>query len=189
VTSITIDDSQLADRTREIRGLVAGLVANKRGIEVRQLPGGVDYIVGVLSKGVAPESVTSPELIRVPSKIIGVYLNYHERWRPITKSTLYELERAYLHIYLAPKNGVDRQILCFHYEPSTGAADASAAYKNGPHLHVGGATPSITKAHLAICVNDDDLGGEDLQALNKTLKAAIRMIELELLPKYAHAYA
>lgn len=184
---IRVTQAELETRRASAIKLVRSLVADKRGFEVRQVGGGGDYVVAAIPKGTGPRDISDPEQTRLPSKIEGVFLSYHERWHPVPKSSDYQLDRVYLHLHIAPRRGEDRQVLCFHFEPSAGATDASAAFKNGPHLHLGGAVPSISKSHIAICVNDENLGGTDIVGLERTLTAAIRMIELEMLPKYAHA--
>lgn len=182
---ISLTEGELKKRHVDVLGIVEPLI-KKSSVEIRQLGAGTDYVIGLLSKGVSPRSVDTPENVRVPTRVGGVYLNYHERWRPIKRTTDLELERAYLHLYLPDGKGSDTQILCFHCEPTAGATGASAAYKNGPHFHVGGGNPNISKAHISVCVNDESQGGVDAATLSDTMRKAVRMIDLELLPRYAN---
>jgi hypothetical protein len=167
--------------------LLTPLVADRNRIMVAPLGAGQNFTLGVIPKNVAPADVAFPDTVRVPTKVEGVFLNYHEVWAPERTSDDYILNRSYMHVHLKRKqDSPDLQLLCLHCEPSLKQekGDASFPYKRGPHLHIGGASPDIARAHIAICLNDSDFGGSDIDLLTKTLRAAVQMIRQEIFPRY-----
>lgn len=160
------------------------LIADRNKIEVRQVGSGTYHTLAALARGATPALIGDPAAARVPSKASGVFLNYHEVWKPSSRDE-YLLERAYLHLHLAPTSREsDRQILCLHCDPLTATGDVSHSYKRGPHLHILGGNPNIDKAHVALCINDEGHGGATVIELTKSLSAAITMIGREFLPHY-----
>ncbi|WP_414473573.1 hypothetical protein [Microvirga sp. M2] len=186
MAGISLTERDLSNRRKDVIRLVAPLVADRNRIDARPVGAGQNHTLGVLPKGQAPAAVLSPDSIRVPTKVDGVFFNYYEVWILVPKTSDYLLERAYMHIHLKKtKDAPDRQLLCLHCDPLLKATDQSYVYKRGPHLHVGGAAPNIDRSHIAICLNDPQFGGADLQSLTQTFQAAIKMIEKEILPSYA----
>jgi hypothetical protein len=185
MAGLNANEHELLQRRPAIIRLISPLVRDRNRIEIRQLPGGQNYTICLLNKGQSPSTIASADLIRVPTKIDGVFANYYELWLPERQSGRYLLERAYMHIY-SKKNSQaqDKQILCLHCDPLIKTSDRSFAYKRGPHLHVIGATPNIDRSHISICLNDPNFGGADVQTLTLTLQSAVKMIEHEILPHY-----
>jgi hypothetical protein len=58
-------------------------------------------------------------------------------------------------------------------------------YKRGPHLHVGGGSPNIDRAHISLCVNDNAFGGGTIEELTATFSKCVTMINDEILPRYS----
>lgn len=168
--------------------LIEPLIANKTRIEVRRLGAGSTYTVGVLPKGTSPASVIAADQLRVPSRVPGVFFNYYEVWEPRERGAEFALERSYLHVYhKVSRDTPDKQLLSLHCDPLLDTQVPEHRYKKGPHLHVGGAVPNIDRAHLSLCVSDPDHGGADIARLSETLSEAIKMIGVEVFPRYSAA--
>lgn len=176
---------ELLGRQRDIRRILSPLVNDRNKIEIRPIGSGLTYTLGVVSAGFSPASITDANSIRVKTKVDGIYFNYYEVWVDLDRRGDYVLERAYLHIHQIAKSLADRQILCLHCDPLIKPGDVSYFYKRSPHLHVLGGSPDISKSHIAVCLNDKDYGGADIIALTKTLESAIKMIGIEIFPRYA----
>src|SRR5262249_40897440 len=143
-----------------------------------------NYTIGVMNKGQAPAAVGDPNLIRIPTKVLGIFINYYEVWVSNRASDDYFLDRAYLHVHLKRTNEApDRQILCLHCDPALEANDQSFVYRRGPHMHIMGASPNIDRSHIAVCLNDPQHGGADIGTLTESLQSAVTMIERELFPR------
>jgi hypothetical protein len=181
---ISMNERELSQRRTAIIRLITPLVNDRNRVEIRQIAGGQSYTIGVINKGQSPATIASADLIRVPTKVAGVFLNYYEVWLT-DRSGEYVLDRAYMHVHLKRSNvAIDKQILCLHCDPRLNASDQSFAYRRGPHLHVLGASPNIDRSHIAICLNDPLYGGSDVQTLTQTLQSAVKMIEREIFPLY-----
>lgn len=173
----------MRSRPTAIAALVRPLLRSPKSTSVRPL-GFADHVLGVVPNGLNP-SQTAPDQIRVPCTRVGIFMNYHERWTQSIIDQAWSLDRAYLHIYRKrSREDRDVQLLCLHCDPDLKDTSHSAVYKTGPHLHIRGGEPALDKAHLAICVNDADLGGTNISTLTETLRSAVRLIELEILPYY-----
>jgi hypothetical protein len=141
-----------------------------------------------MNKGQSPELVENADLIRVPTVVSGVFLNYYEIWVSDRASGEYVLDRAYMHIHLRKSDEApDRQILCLHCDPQLDAQDQSFMYRRGPHLHVLGASPNIDRSHISVCLTDPQHGGADVYVLTQTLQLAVNMIKREIFPHYRTA--
>src|SRR5258708_4562247 len=174
------NEHELSQRRPAIIRLIAPLVTDRNRIEIRQIGGGRTHTIGLVNKGQSPLTITSADMVRVPTKINGVFVNYYEVWLLGQQSCEYSLDRAYMHIHLKKTNGAeDKQILCLHCDPLLKSSDLSLAYRRGPHLHVIGASPNIDRSHIAICLNDPHCGGADVQTLTLTLQSAVKMIARE----------
>jgi hypothetical protein len=172
-------------RPKTVVAIIAPLFADRGKIEVRRLGVGRNFVVGLLPRGIDPSSVTAPDQLRIATKVPGIFVNYHEIWLPDSVSAFYEMERAYLHVHQkASRDAPDRQILSLHCDLKLQPGDASFRYKRGPHLHVGGADPNIDRAHISVCLNDPERGGNDVASLTSTLSEAVSMINSEILPHY-----
>lgn len=93
------------------------------------------------------------------------------------------LDRAYLHLHL--KSLDDLQAASLHCDPMTEKSEVNYTYKRGPHLHIAGATPDISRAHVSLCVSDRAKGGNNLGSLTSTLKSGLSLLVDELIPAYA----
>jgi hypothetical protein len=183
--TIRLSELELSQRRSAIIALLTPLISDRNRIEIRQLGAGRRYVVGVINKGQVPSTVIDADTVRVPTKVRGVFLNYHEVWLPDQQGNRYDLDRAYMHLHLKKSNeSADKQILCLHCDPLLTTGSPSFPYKKGPHLHVLGASPSIDRSHIAVCLNDTSHGGDDAQGLTRSLGQAIRMIEREIFPCY-----
>jgi len=185
MTGITLTARDLHDRRSAIIRLLTPLVADRGRIEIRRIGAGQKYTLGVMNKGQSPQLIENADLIRVPTIVGGVFLNYYEVWASDRASADYVLDRAYMHIHLKRANEApDKQILCLHCDPLTNTAHQSFYYKRGPHLHVLGASPNIDRSHISVCLSDPQHGGADIDALTHTLQLAVTMIQKEIFPNY-----
>lgn len=123
---------------------------------------------------------------RVPTKIQGLFVNYYETWKPGSDGDTYLLDRSYMHIHFQ-KAHVSKQLLSLHCDPSIAASEQHYLYKRGPHLHIGGADPSVDHAHIFLCLHDGRLGGDTIDELTSVLRDAIKMIEREMFPCWERA--
>ena len=176
----------VAERHKAAASVLEPLFTRRADINMRRLGAGRSFIVGLVPRGINPATVTAPDQVRVPTKEKGIFANYYEVWLPQPGSPNYELERAYLHLHRKlGRDDQDVQLLSLHCDPSIEADIGSYIYKRGPHLHIGGASPNIDRAHVSLCVGDVDLGGADIDALTFKLAAAVEMISDEFFPHYA----
>lgn len=183
--AIRLTTHDLAKRGKNVISLISPLVGNLGRVEARRLPSKRDFVLGVLPHGLSPTDVNAPDQLRVPSLQAGIYFNYYEIWMPVGTGESYALERAYLHLYIKRDlQDQELQALSLHCDPLLAKSEPSYAYKRGPHLHVGGATPSIDRAHLSLCVGDASLGGNNVGSLMAKLRQSIDMVASELLPCY-----
>lgn len=180
---ICLSERELSTRNREVVRILNPLVTDRNALQVRQIGLGSDYTIGAISRGTVPASISDPNQTRVQTKSAEIFLNYYETWKRLVDGR-YALDRAYLHIHHAKPGGQDRQVLCLHCDPLIGDGDVSHSYKRGPHLHVLGGNPSIDRAHISVCVNDDTSGGNTVAELTKSLMRATEMIGKEILPQY-----
>ncbi len=53
--------------------------------------------------------------------------------------------------------------------------------------HLEGADPNVSRAHISLCISDEELGGTDLRGIMFTMADAVRMIAAELFPCWERA--
>ena len=165
-----------------MRNILAPLLPQPPNSSVRQLGLGRDrYILGVLPRNRVPTSVLNPEEAIVPTRLFGVSLNYYEIWRPLGGTEKYYLDRAYMHIHLTT-GGAKRQVLALHCDPALNPSEHHYQYKRGPHMHIEGAVPSVSRAHISVCLLDNELGGAEIGRLTTSFRAAVVMVAKELFP-------
>jgi len=180
---ILVESTELYLRRRgAVRRLVAPLLPNPPNVVVEQLgPGRNVYTLGVVPQGRSPATILNPEEALVRTRVPKLLMNYYESWRQEGQADRYCLDRAYMHIHLALRNN-PQQLLSLHCDPSLRRSEAHFRYKRGPHVHIEGANPSVSHAHISLCISDEQLGGTDLDAITNTFGAAVRMIAAELFP-------
>jgi hypothetical protein len=175
----------LAKRDQHISALIAPLVADSRKVQIRRFGGLRNYVVGAVPYGQSPDLVSDPASLRIPTVQSGSFFNYHEIWLPVLGKDTYDLNRAYLHIYLKRSAAEpELQALSLHCDPTLPKGEPSYIYKRGPHLHVGGAVPNIDRAHISLCIGDSAAGGNNVGSLMANFKRSIDMITSEVLPCY-----
>jgi hypothetical protein len=129
---------------------------------------------------------TSLRSARHPSRVESLFLNYFEIWRSEKGGALFTLERAYLHLDAPYPDGTgDEEVLALHCDPAIDRSTPSFTYKRGPHLHVSGNKRDISKAHIALCLNDLQKTCSDVNAFSAALTLIAGMINDELLPHLA----
>lgn len=180
-----LTEQALQKRRAVLLKLLAPLVGNPHRIDVRQISSGQSFTVALLPKGTAPASITAPDMVRVPSKAATVFINFYEVWLPKNASQVFYLERSYLHVHEQEnRDAADSQLLSLHCDPTISSAVASYKLKRAPHLHIGGTAPNISRAHIGLCLNDAEFGGQTVEQLTSTLRLAISMIATEIFPFY-----
>lgn len=185
MSKVVLAARDMNERRKHVTRLVAPLLIDRNRVEVRPIGSGQAYTLGVIPKGQSPASISSPDAVRVPTKVESIFLNYYEAWVSDAETGGYLLERAYMHIHhKRTKDAPDRQILCLHCDPLLEKKDPSFVYKRGPHLHIGGAAPNIDRSHISVCLNDPQQGGGDVASLTSTLQLAVTMIDREIFPLY-----
>lgn len=180
---IVVDSAELhAHRRKAVRRLVAPLLPNPPNAIVEQLGLGRDaYTLGVVPHGRQPVAYINPEEALVPTRVPRLLMNYYESWKQDGQADSYYLDRAYMHIHLALRQN-PRQLLSLHCDPSMRSSEAHFRYKRGPHVHIEGANPSLNRAHISLCISDEQLGGVDLRTMMISFSAAVQMIAAELFP-------
>lgn len=174
-------------RPTQVRRLVAPLLPKPPNMEVRQVGHGRNaYTLAVLPKGWSAAMVWNPEEVLVATRLPKILMNYFETWTQTRREDEYLLDRAYMHVHIALKEG-PKQILALHCDPSMKKSDWNYRYKRGPHLHVYGADPDIRRAHISVCLRDSTFGGSDLPELTGGLEDAVKMIANEVLPTWERA--
>jgi hypothetical protein len=170
------------DRRRAVRRLVAPLLPQPPSVNVEQVGLGRNtYTIGVLPNGRQPSSYLNPEEVLVPTRVPNLLMNYYETWRKGTEADEYYLDKAYMHIHLATRS-LSQQIFSLHCDPSIHPSAEHFRYKRGPHVHIEGATPNVSRAHVSLCLSDQDFGGANLVALMMSFDQAVRMIAAEFFP-------
>lgn len=180
--SIALPVDRIFRRLSDLPPLLSPITSDSDAFVALRLPRVRDYTIGFLPFGYPPESVLDPASVRFPTIWEGIFFNYHERWVPIDAAKSYAMERAYLHIYLTELD--DLQAVSLHCDPLLEPGDTSFRFKRGPHLHVAGATPDISRTHISICAADKAMGGNNLGSLTSTLQAGLKMLVDELIPAY-----
>ncbi|MEC9067785.1 MAG: hypothetical protein VX569_10955 [Pseudomonadota bacterium] len=170
-------------RFGDVAALIAPLLSPEDYFEAARLTAVRDYTIGILPFGYAAETVMDPSNVRFPTNWDDVFFNYHERWVPIDGGRRFALERAYLHLYLSSLD--DLQAASLHCDPMLEKSEVNYRYKRGPHLHIAGAIPDISRAHVSVCVADTARGGNNLGSLTSTFKAGLRLLIDELIPSYS----
>lgn len=184
MVEIVASEKDVVGRKSDIVRSLSPLV-DRSQFDVRQLPHGIHYTLGVLPKGQAAGAVDNAALTRVPTKIQGIYLNYYEIWSRNAAGDQYKLNKAHLHVHRKrTREDEDKQILCLHCDLLAIPPSAEMDYRRGPHLHVMGAIPNIDRSHIALCLNDPNFGGRDMATLTQTFADAVRMIGYEIFPHY-----
>lgn len=183
--TITAAVEVVAERYKAVGAVLGPLFSRPADLNIRRLGAGRSYTVGLVPRGVNPATVTAPDQVRVQTKGVGVFANYYEVWIPLVGSPNYYLERAYLHLHRKlSREDRDLQLLSLHCDPALAKDSSSYVYKRGPHLHIGGAHPNIDRAHVSLCVGDEELGGSDVDSITYKLAAAVEMISDEFFPHY-----
>lgn len=180
--SVALPVENIFRRLNDLPQLLSPITSESDAFVGSRLPRVRDFTIGMLPHGYAPESVLDPAAVRFPTRWAGIFFNYHERWVAIDAARSYAMERAYLHIYLTDLD--DLQAVSLHCDPMLEREDASFQFKRGPHLHLAGATPDISRTHISICAADKAMGGNNLGSLTSTVKAGLRMLVDELIPAY-----
>lgn len=179
---ISLPADRLFRRFDDLRSFISPLLSVSDLFEPQRLPSVRDYTIGILPFGYSAESVLDPSELRFPTKWDKIFFNYHERWVPIQGGKAFGLQRAYLHLYLSVLG--DLQAASLHCDPMMAKVESNYRYKRGPHLHLAGGLPDISRAHVSICVADNALGGNNLGSLTRTLQSGLGMLIEELIPVY-----
>jgi hypothetical protein len=175
------------NRKSNVRNLLAPLLSQPPNIAVEQIGFARNrYTLGLIPKNRAPSSIQNPEDAVVTTRVPGVLLNYYEMWSPVEGTDSYSLRRAYMHLHLGRGSAV-RQIMALHCDPEMSPSDQHYKYKRGPHLHLEGAQPSVSRAHISLCLLDQQLGGADIVRLTNSMRAAVEMVGSELFPCWERA--
>jgi hypothetical protein len=174
-------------RRASVRRLVSPLLPQPPNVIVEQIGLGRDsYTLGVLPRGRRADSFLNPEEALVATRVPNVLMNYYETWRQRTEADEYYLDRLYMHIHIVTRPK-PRQLLSLHCDPSMRTSDGHFRYKRGPHFHIEGAMPDVSRAHISLCLVDRDYGGSDLQTLTWSFGEAVRLIAAELFPCWERA--
>lgn len=181
--TIAIESADL-HRTRRtaVRRLVTPLLPNPPGVTIERVGTSRDtYTLSVLPHGRAASYYLNPEAVLVATSIPQVLLNYYESWRELGRGDEYYLDRAYMHFHLTsgPK---PIQVFSLHCDPSLKEGDVHFRYKRGPHIHVDGAKPDVSRAHISLCLMDTAKGGADLKTLMANFGEAVQMVAREIFP-------
>ena len=179
---ISLPADHLFRRYGDVQSFISPILPEEDFFEASRLMRVRDFTIGILPFGYPAEAVLDPDSLRFPTQWSGIFFNYHERWVPFDGAKRFALDRAYLHFYLTPLD--DLQAASLHCDPSLDRTEANFSYKRGPHLHIAGAIPDISRSHLSICASDNALGGNNLGSLTRTLKSGLSLIIDELIPKY-----
>jgi hypothetical protein len=175
------------DRPKAVKRIISPLLPQRHRSTVQQMGKGRNqYSLGLLPFGRSANSFSNLEDALVPTNLAGFLLNYYETWVQSDRADEYYLERAYLHIF-SSKGSVPKQILSLHCDPAMKLSEGHYRYRRGPHLHFAGVTPSVDRAHVSLCINDDHRGGADLSALTESFAEAIKMIATEFFPCWERA--
>lgn len=180
--SVALPAKNIFRRLSDLPKLLSLITSESDAFVAIRLPRVRDFTIGMLPHGYAPEAVLDPAAVRFPTKWEGIFFNYHERWVAIDGARNYAMERAYLHIYLRELG--DLQAVSLHCDPLIEPDDASFRFKRGPHLHLAGAVPDISRTHISICAADKAMGGNNLGSLTSTMKAGLGLLVDELIPAY-----
>jgi hypothetical protein len=179
---IAVEGTELYARRGAVRKLVAPLLPNPQNVIVEQLgPGRNTFILGVIPLGRSATSYLNPEEPLVSTRVPKLLMNYYESWKHGGVGGEYHLDRAYMHFHLALRPS-PQQLFSLHCDPSLRPTEAHFKYKRGPHVHIEGVSPSLSHAHISLCISDQDLGGTDLSGMMSSFGAAVRMIATELFP-------
>jgi hypothetical protein len=184
---IVRSESLRRERRPGVRRLVSPLLPQPSNVIVEQVgPSRDAYTLSVLPHGRSPSSFLNPEEVLVATRAPNVLMNYYETWRRGREPDEYYLDRVYMHMHIVahPK---PRQVLSLHCDPSMKTSDTHFRYRRGPHFHIEGAAPDVSRAHISLCLVDQNFGGADLSALTSSFGQAVRLIAAELFPCWERA--
>jgi len=181
--SITLESNKLRrERPAAIRRLVSPLLPTPPNLAVERVGLRRDiYTLTVLPRGRSPTFYSAPETALVSTAPPRILLNYYENWKQYLRVDEYFLDRMYMHLHIVA-TPTPRQVFSLHCDPALESGEVHYSYKRGPHLHIEGASPDISRAHISPCLTDVTLGGNDLAAIMDGFGKAVRMVVSEILP-------
>jgi len=176
-------------------GILANLqTVNKRRLAIQKLfkPLARSSRVEVFRRSIGSDVVfglgqNTPQLraARHATRHDGIFMNYYEIWNQYDAKASYCLNKAYLHIHMANRNGTeDEELLALHTDPMTPAIDPSFKYKRGPHLHFSKAPGDLSKSHVALCLSDIDNVCNNMATFSNALDSAVGMINDEFFDRF-----
>ena len=179
-----VEADTLSYRPKKIREVLGSVVSDPSALDIRPMTNFTDYVVGPMPHGSNFSNFSDPSDIRLKTAWENIYFNYHEIWQS-DGTRYFSLNRAYFHLYLTRgSSSSEIQSLSLHCDPMLAKSERSYLYKRGPHLHIGNAAPDISRAHLSLCVGDNQVGGNTVNALMGKFKKALEMISVEIVPRY-----
>lgn len=97
-------------------------------------------------------------------------------------SDYYQLERAYLHIFLPMPSGDEKNVLFLHCDPREPQGSAHYRYKVAPHVHFEIAEYPWGDAHVPLCDGCQDQVLQNLETLDAAIARAVDFIADEVIP-------
>jgi hypothetical protein len=177
--TIVISEAELANRSSKIRNLLALISKTPTGpaTKATSFPG--TYIIGTYD-GILPKSDYRDWRFRLTVRNMAA--GYFEVWKDPRSEGKWQLEKAYLQIYvMVPETRDESEFICLHCDPGELITADHYQYKVGPHIHVKQASHPLPHSHIALnrCHLTEVLSS--LPALTEAFSMGIKLIKEQVL--------
>jgi hypothetical protein len=132
---------------------------------------------------------------RVSLPAVRLSVGYFEVWRYYGRpqqqrhgirhpngATFYQLEKAYLHLYLPMPEGPEKAIVFLHCDPQEPPENEHHRYKVAPHVHFEVADSPWRAAHVPLCDGWQNQVLADADSLDCAIGRAIDFIADQIIP-------
>lgn len=170
---ISLSKKKIYNRSNEIRNLIKPLSRKGNSVSCQISPSQRGSIVFGTFGGISPINMNHRDwFFKTHRKEFNA--GYFEIW--IEEANNFILEKAYFKLMLS-ENNINREVLSLHIDPN----EKLNNYKKGPHLHFQTTNDIISKAHVALNLNNLNKILVSYESFNASYKQAILMINEEIL--------
>jgi hypothetical protein len=191
---LALSEAELERRRKDLRERLQPLTADYSYIQASYEPLGTNDKAIKLHQGQKGGLRYNQCRINLTGSDLSVC--YFEIWQYIAVSTgqrrgrlgsvgrppLYQLEKAYLHVYSPKSSGDEEEVLFLHCDPQLPRDSKHHKYKAGPHVHFEVAGDPWSRAHVPLCHGWQKEVLKNMEALDAAIGRAVEFIADELVP-------
>ena len=119
-----------------------------------------------------------------PSSVDSIMCQYGEGWKTAgSDDQLFVLETVYFQLRYHVTGEQPKEIIVFHWSPSSLLGNHGDQYSYQPHVHLPLAPEPLSKSHIGITLTMDAGSQSTLQFLNQLLDDVIGMVAVEVLER------